>query len=172
MKIREQICIWLFEKSKTPYAKHFKKNDAWNLTRFDLLKFPANSLGYELGLFLNKNDYHPIPKLEKHDAYHLITGYSTNVKDEIALQYFFLGSKKRSLYLYAVVAIGGILLPEYAIHYYRSFRKGKTAQPFYKWDIKTLLVYPLKDLQKIVFEQSSAQPKTLSNNYQLLNHTS
>jgi len=171
MKIREQICIWLFEKSKTPYANYFKKNEAWDLTRFELLKFPADSLGYELGLFLNENNYRLIPKLEKHDAYHLITGYKTNVKDEVALQYFFLGSKKRSLYLYAVVIIGGMLLPEYVFHYYRSYQKGKIAEPFYKWDIKKLLSSPLKEIQHSVFEQPTNQLKTASNNYQLFNHS-
>jgi len=170
MKIRERICIWLFEKSKTPYANYFKKNKAWDLNRYDLLNFPADSLGYELGIFLNKNNYRLIPKLEKHDAYHLITGYQTSVKDEIALQYFFLGSKKSSLYLYAVLCIGGILLPEYGLHYYRSYLKGKTAQPFYNWDIKQLLSTPLRELQDQVFGSSKHQVKTISTNYQTLKH--
>ena len=168
MKIREKICVWLFEKSKQPYAHYLKKNDAWNLNRFELLQFPANSLGYELGLFLNKNNYELIPKLEKHDAYHVITGYKTSVKDEIALQYFFLGNKKKSPYLFAVIIIGGILLPEYFLHYYKSYQKGKTAQQFYKWDIKTLLSTSLKYLQDLVFEQPTVPMKTTAYNCQFI----
>lgn len=153
MKIREKICIWLFEKSKIPYANHFKKNEPWNLNRTVLLNFPTGSLGYELGLFLSTNDFHLIPKLEKHDAYHVITGYGTSVKEEIALQYFFLGNKKRSPYLYAVILIGGSLLPEYGRYYYQSYQHGKNTAPIYKWNIKKLLSEPLCQIQEAIFNK-------------------
>tara|TARA_B100000809_G_scaffold222378_1_gene231300 strand:- start:2480 stop:2914 length:435 start_codon:yes stop_codon:yes gene_type:complete len=139
MKNREKICIWLFEKSKTPYAKYFKSTAAWNLNNTDLLSFPTNTLGYELGLFLTTNGYHLIPKLEKHDAYHVITEYGTSVKDEIALQFFFLGNKKRSPYLFGVITIGTLLTPEKITDYYRAYIHGKESTPFHKWNIRQLL---------------------------------
>lgn len=147
MKVREKICIWIFEKTKTPYAKHFKRNAAWSLNRNDLLKFPIQTLGHKLGVFLITNDYHLIPKLEKHDAYHVITGYGTSVKEEIALQYFFLGNKKKSPYLYAVILIGGSLLPEYGAYYYQSYQHGKNSASLYKWDIKALLSENLNEIK-------------------------
>ena len=150
MKIREKICVWVFEKTKIPYANHFKTNIAWNLNRTDLLKFPIQTLGYELGLFLTTNDYHLIPKLEKHDAYHVITGYGTSVKEEIALQYFFLGNKKKSPYLYAVIIIGGGLLPEYGRYYYQSYQHGKKSVQFYKWNIKSLLKANLNEIKNSI----------------------
>jgi ubiquinone biosynthesis protein Coq4 len=155
MKIREKICIWLFEKSKVPYAKYFKSNIAWNLSKTDLLSFPTNTLGYELGLFLTTNEYHLIPKLEKHDAYHVITKYGTSVKDEIALQYFFLGNKKRSPYLFGVIIIGAILLPENIAYYYSSYLQGKHCTPFHKWNIRTLLNEPLNKIRDAVFTDAN-----------------
>lgn len=162
MKNREKICIWLFEKSKTPYAKYFKSNPAWDLSRTDLISFPTNTLGYELGLFLTTNDYHLIPKLEKHDAYHVITEYGTSVKDEIALQYFFLGNKKRSPYLFAVVIIGVVLLPENIVHYYNSYLHGKKSAPFHQWNIRALLNESLNEIRGAVFKNVNDQPTTLN----------
>jgi len=155
MKNREKICIWLFDKSKTPYAKYFKSNAPWNLNSAALLSFPTNTLGYELGLFLSTNGYQLIPKLEKHDAYHVITEYGTSVKDEIALQYFFLGNKKRSPYLFGVIAIGALLTPENFIHYHQAYLHGKRATPFHKWDIKQLLHQPLNEIRSAVFNSKN-----------------
>ena len=162
MKNRENICIWLFDKSKTPYAKYFKSNAAWNLTRTDLISFPTNTLGYELGYFLTANNYHLIPKLEKHDAYHVITEYGTSVKDEIALQYFFLGNKKRSAYLFGVIIIGAILLPENITHYYKAYLHGKRSTPFHKWNIRELLNQPLNNIRNAVFKNETVQPATIN----------
>lgn len=162
MKNREKICIWLFEKSKTPYAKYFKSNAAWNLNRTDLISFPTNTLGYELGLFLTFNNYHLIPKLEKHDAYHVITEYGTSVKEEIALQFFFLGNKKRSPYLFGVITIGAILLPEHFTHYYKAYLHGKNSTPLHKWDIHALLTKPLHEIKSAVFKNATAQPTTFN----------
>ena len=67
------------------------------------------------------------------------------------MQYFFLGSKKKSFYLYAVILVGGSLLPEYFIHFYNSYQKGKSTVPFYKWNIKELLNEPLSELQEAIY---------------------
>ena len=147
MGIRKKICIWLFDISKLPYAKYFKKNEAWNLSTNDLLKFPTNTLGNELGKFLNTNNFKLIPKLEKHDAYHVITGFGTTVENEIALQYFFLGNGKKSIYMYAVISIGFMLVPEYYQLYFKSYKKGKNTNPVYNLNIKNLLTEPLSDVK-------------------------
>jgi len=165
MNKREKICVWLFEKSKTPYANYFKSNTAWDLNRTDLLSFPTYTLGHALGLFLSTNDYDLIPKLEKHDAYHVITDYGTSVREEVALQYFFLGNKKRSLYLYAVIIIGALLLPENITYYYQSYLHGKNSTPFHQWNIGALLYKPLTAIKDAVFKNASVKSTTLHLNY-------
>ena len=152
MKIREQLCVWLFDNSKLPYARYFKKErQEWNLTREDLLSYPNGSLGFEMGSFLFSNDFEMIPKLERHDSYHVITGIGTNVPDEIALQFFFLGNGKKSLYLLGVILIGSILMPEYYYKYFSAFHKGKYAQPLYSLNIESMLFENLTDIQTHFF---------------------
>ena len=93
MAIRKNICVWLFEKSTMPYARLFKRGKApWKLSKKDLMNFQKGTLGNALGTFLYRNNFDLIPKLERHDAYHVITNYGTEVENEIALQYFFFGN--------------------------------------------------------------------------------
>jgi ubiquinone biosynthesis protein Coq4 len=125
MNIREKFCIWLFDISKTQYANLFKKKLPWTTTRKDLLMYPADTLGNTMGHFLETNDFQLIPKLERHDAYHVITGYSTEVKGEIELQYFFLGNGKRSLYQYGVILLGACIIPEYISSYIQAYHRGQ-----------------------------------------------
>ena len=151
MKKRERFCIWLFKTTKTPYA-NLKKRPEWGITRDEMTKYPAGSLGHELGSFLVENDFQPIPKLENHDVFHLITNYSTNVEDEIALQYFFLGNGKRSLYLIAVILLGALLFPETYAHFYTAFKNGKNAIPFHNWDFKQLLEQPFSAIKESIYD--------------------
>ena len=150
MEIRKNICVWLFEKSTIPYARLFKRGKTpWRLSKKDLLRFPKGTLGNALGTFLNHNNFELIPKLERHDAYHVITNYGTEVENEIALQYFFFGNGKRSLYLYGVSTIGLILLPEYWRKYIASYSQGKRCKPIHKIDVEASLSLPLDQLQSI-----------------------
>lgn len=151
MNIRKQFILWLFEKSQNIYTRYFKKKEPWNLLKKDLLEFPKESIGSHLGEFLNINGFELIPKVERHDAYHVITGYGTNVEDEIALQYLCFGNGKRSKYLFAVVIIGTIVLPEYYKYYYKSYHIGKEANPFHHYDYKKLLNVNLFEFRKSIF---------------------
>jgi len=89
--------------------------------------------------------------VERHDVYHLLTGCSTAVEDEIAQQYLCLGNGKRSPYLIGVIILGALILPEYAPLYYRSFLRGKKAPPFYDWDFKSLLNDDFESLRDSIF---------------------
>ncbi len=146
--IRKKIIITLFEKSQNMYTILFKKKKKpWNISKKELLNYPKGSLGKEIGLFLAKNNFEVLPKLERHDCYHLITGYGTEVQDEIALQYLCYGNGKKSLYLFGVIVVGTIILPDYFKYYITSYKKGKNLKPFYHLNFKPLLTTNLKTLK-------------------------
>jgi ubiquinone biosynthesis protein Coq4 len=146
--LRKKLCVWLFEQSKIPYTLLMKgKKKAWDLSVEDLLNFPKESLGFALGKFLQFNGFQLIPKLERHDAFHVLTGFGTSVENEIALQYFLLGNGKKSLYLLGVTSIGLLLLPEYHQLYAASYQKGTHCGPVYKLDIREHLNSSLNSLQ-------------------------
>ncbi|MEL7144718.1 MAG: Coq4 family protein [Bacteroidota bacterium] len=153
MNIREKICVLLFEKSKLPYARIFKRQKTpWNLSVENLLLMNQQTLGHSLGQFLSRNHFSLIPRLERHDAYHVLTGYGTEVKDEIALQFLCFGNGKRSKYLWMVMTVGTLLNPEYWSYFKQSYVRGKRARQFYHWDFKDYLQRDLASLQKWVFD--------------------
>jgi len=158
---RKKLIVWLFEKSQTLYVRYFKKNKApWKISKQKLLKYPTDTLGYKYAQFLEENKFEILPKLERHDAYHVITGYKSKVEDEIALQYLCFGNGKRSIYLFGVILLGTIILPDYYKYYHKSYHKGKQAKPFYHLEFEKLLSKNLKSLQKKIFEKEVISTNT------------
>ena len=138
----------MFEVSKKPYARIFKKKkQAWMLSSADLINFPQGSLGHYLGEFLSNNKFELIDKLESHDAFHVITGMSTAVRDEVGMQFLLLGNGKKSLYLFSTITICTVLLPEYFLHFIKCFRLGRRYKAIYKLDLKSELNNQLSDIR-------------------------
>ena len=150
--MRKQFIYWLFQHSQRMYIK-FKKKKPWNISTKELLAYSSETFGYQLGSFLQENEYELLPKVERHDAYHLLTGYGTKVEDEIALQFVCFGNGKRSPYLLGVLLIGTFILPEYLLYYIRSYNLGKTCNQFHSFQYKKLLNYSLNDLREIIFNK-------------------
>lgn len=159
-KLRKKLIEWLFDKSQKFYTKLFKNHEPWGIYRAELLTYPTDSIGRHLGEFLEKNGFELIAKVERHDAYHTITGYGTNVEDEIALQCLCFGNGKRSPYLYGAMILGVMILPDYYQYYYRSYWIGKRANPFHHFNYKKLLKVNIHDFRRAIF--SSAQLNVLT----------
>ncbi|WP_233581809.1 ubiquinone biosynthesis protein COQ4 [Flavobacterium macacae] len=96
----------LYEISKKPYQKFFKKNQPWNISQQEFLHYPEETLGFHLGCFLLKHNFDIQPKLEDHDVVHVLTNTGISVPEEIGMQYLLFGNGKRSLYLYMVMLTG------------------------------------------------------------------
>lgn len=154
MKIRETILVALYDKSKTIYANYFKKQDAWQLQKSDLLQFPKGTLAKSLGEFLQKNNFEMEAKLESHDVFHTIIGFDTKIEDEIAMQYFLLGNGKRSLYMFMVIIPATFLFPEQWFYFKKSYQFGKETPPFHHWNFLKLLHEPLQNIRQILFNNN------------------
>lgn len=150
--MRKKLIHWLFNHSQRMYTK-YKKKKAWGLTNEDLLKYPNDTFGFHLGTFLQSNGFELLPKVERHDAYHLLTGYGTNVEDEIALQYLCFGNGKRSPYLIGVLIVGTFILPDYIKYYLKSYQLGKNCNQFYHFNYRNLLNYSLTELRETIFNK-------------------
>ena len=152
--LRKKLIEWLFDKSQEIYTKMFKNHQPWGIYRAELLTYSDDSLGKHLGVFLEKNNFELIAKVERHDAYHTLTGYGTNVEDEIALQCLCFGNGKRSLYLYGAMILGILILPDYLRYYYQSYTMGKNANSFHHYDYKKLLRVNIHEFRKAIFTKS------------------
>jgi hypothetical protein len=149
--LRKQLIEWLFENSQKEYTNLFKKHEPWGIYREELLTYHDESFGKHLGLFLEKNNFELIAKVERHDAYHTLTGYGTNVEDEIALQCLCFGNGKRSIYLYGAMILGIIILPDYFKYYYKSYSIGKNSHSFHHYDYKKLLKVNIQEFRASIF---------------------
>lgn len=155
--LRKQFINWLFEISSKLYTQLFKSHKPWGIYKSELLSYSKTSFGYQLGVFLHTNNFELIPKVERHDCYHVLTGYSTKVEDEIALQYLSLGNGKRSIYLFGAVILGTIILPDYLTYYVKSYRIGQQANVFHSLDFKPLLKTNAKELREAIFSKNQIQ---------------
>lgn len=152
IRLRKQLIHWLFEISMKLYCR-FKKKEAWGISTQQLLCMPSLSFGYALGKFLYKNAFELIPKVERHDAYHVLTGFGTEVEDEIALQYLCYGNGKRTPYLFAVLCLGSLILPDYLPYYRSAFRLGKRSNSFHHFDFKKILPLEYQLFRDTIFSE-------------------
>jgi len=93
---RGKAVFWLLEKGVPIHSKLNANRVAWNLSSDDFLKFTPGSLGNTLGQFYKSQQFEPIPKAERHDVFHVLFDFSTNVIDEAAMQFFLWGNGKPS----------------------------------------------------------------------------
>jgi hypothetical protein len=137
----------MYEWSKKPYQKFFKKNKPWNITQKELIQLPKESLGFHMGCFLLKYNFEMQPKLEDHDVVHVLTNTGISVIEEIGMQFYLLGNGKRSAYLFMVIAVGTAFYPTRFQTFFEYYQRGKKAHQFYHLDFEKMLLQPLSTIQ-------------------------
>ena len=146
--MKDLIIEKMYEWSKKPYQKFFKKNEPWNITPKDLILLPNDSLGFHMGCFLLKYNFEIQPKLEDHDIIHVLTNTGISVVEEIGMQYYLYGNGKRSLYLIMVIASGTLFYPTRFSYFKQQYQRGKAAHEFYGLDFLNMLSVPLSNIQQ------------------------
>ncbi|KAF2517927.1 hypothetical protein [Flavobacterium foetidum] len=146
--MKDQFIEKLYEYSKEPYQKYFKKNKPWEINKQELMDYPENSLGYKLGGFLYEHHFDIQPKLEDHDIIHVLTDTGVSVIEEIGMQFYLFGNGKRSLYLFIVISSGIAFYPNKMKYFLEQYKKGKQAHPFHYLDFSKMLLMPLSDIKK------------------------
>lgn len=145
--MRDLLIEKMYEITKKPYQKFFKKGTPWNITPSELIQYNQESLGFHLGCFLLKYNFQMQPKLEDHDVIHVLTNTSVSVPDEIAMQFFLLGNGKKSAYLFMVITIGTIFYPTQIKLFIKSYNRGKSAHRIHDLDFQKMLLIPIKTIQ-------------------------
>jgi ubiquinone biosynthesis protein Coq4 len=137
----------MYEWSKKPYQKFFKKNEPWDITAKDLIQLPQETLGFHMGCFLLKYHFEMQPKLEDHDVVHVLTNTGVSVIEEIGMQYLLFGNGKRSAYLFMVIFVGTLFYPLKLKTFYKFYKRGENANSFYNLDFQKMLLLPIKRIQ-------------------------
>lgn len=147
--------LYLYNSSSKVYANIFKWNKKpWGISKADFMNYPIGSIGHNLGLFYKSKGFDVMPKLENHDVFHILTETGTEIQDEIAMQFLLLGNGKISLYLIAMLLIGGTLFPEHFGYYKRHFQKGRSLQSFHRLEFKEILHWQLTEIQVALYSKN------------------
>lgn len=146
--MRDLFIEKMYEISKKPYQRFFKKGKAWDINVNHLLQLPKDSLGFHLGCFLLKYNFEIQPKLEDHDIIHVLTNTGISVVEEIGMQYYLLGNGKRSLYLVMVILSGTLLYPTQSNYFINQYKKGKAAHEFHGLEFLKMLSIPINNIRQ------------------------
>lgn len=149
--VRAKVILWLLETGVPLHARLNAGRIAWGLSSDDLLSYPEQSLGNTLGRFYKTEKFEPIPKAERHDVFHVLLGYSTNVLDEAAMQFFLLGNGKPSFFTVGTCIITLVLYPLQLPFFREAYRKGRQSTSIRNWNFKELLHENTRDLKKRIF---------------------
>lgn len=151
---RGKAVLWLLEKGVPIHAKLNAQRVAWNLSSDDFLKFNSGSLGNALGQFYKSQQFEPIPKAERHDVFHVLFDYSTNVIDEAAMQFFLWGNGKSSFFTVGTCLITAVLFPNQFQVFKAAYQKGKQATSIRDWNFKDLLNVDIQVLKNRIFTKN------------------
>ena len=122
----------------------FLKNAGLNTVNGQaLLNYPEQSLGFELGCFLLRNNF----DFEQDDFFRILTSYDGDFTAEISLQYCLFGNGRRNVLSIAYMLGGTLLEPHKYAAFYAAFKKGRNAHRFHDLEFLKLLSQPLDYLQ-------------------------
>lgn len=152
-RINEKI-IALTVKIIAPTVFYFgSKENPWDLSTNDLLCFPDGSLGQELGKFYRKQGIDPIPRAEYHDVFHVLFGFSTTIKDELALQFFLYGNGKTSIASVGTTLGSWFIFPWSWNYFEDSYLRGRQCVDVSNLDLKKLLNEDLGKLKTTILKK-------------------
>jgi len=138
---------------KRPYTAVFKiKKKAWKISSRELMKYPDDSLGNALGIFLQHENFELMDKLENHDVFHVLLNIETSVKGEAIMQFVLIGNGKRSLFCLFTAILSWLLLPEFRKDLVNSYHRGKSMRTIHKWQFQYLLREPIELLQNMMYD--------------------
>jgi hypothetical protein len=155
---REKLLLTFLETIMPLHTKYFRASRVpWGYSTSDLLMHPPNTLAGQLGLFLSKHHLEPVPKAERHDCFHVLLGFKTDVASEASMQWFLIGSGKKSIFTFGTALLSLLILPEHFKQYFTAYRKGTCAIDISDWDFKSLLFENTKTLRTVIFKSKIQQ---------------
>lgn len=149
--LREKILHTLVNFQVPIYRHLMPKNKKWKYSKSDLQNFPEGTLGRDIAMFLEKNNFDFIPFLETHDVYHVLLDYKTTISDEARLYFFLFGNRKYSLEVLGTAAISLILLPELIFDFEKQYNRGKKCAKINHRKFQNDLHIPTEILRATIF---------------------
>lgn len=115
-----------------------------------LRQLPEGTLGNEVAKFIDRHEFDPIESGDwiqrTHDIWHVVTGLSPSVQDELTLQAFTRAQVFRPSS--AIFVLIGLLAGHCSVHdICQGLKLGIVARSFLDWDIESDWATPLSDVR-------------------------
>lgn len=131
-----------------PFKKWGHSATKWNdISISCLLQYPEDTLGFNLGCFLLRNNFELQPRFEDHDVMHVLTGIGIRIQDEIGMHYYMLGNGKRNFYSLFYIITGTLFYPLHIKSFLNYYEKGRKALLFHNLEFIKLLPQPVLKIQ-------------------------
>ncbi len=153
--LREYILLQFFAAIGPLHNKLYKHRLDWQISTKILLAYPPNSLGHTMGLFLHTQNLEPIARAERHDVFHVLLQYGTEVYMEAGMQCCLLGAGKKSPSVLATIALALVFLPEHWRYFYQQYQRGKELEQFYKWPLHNMLNCNIANLRHSILKRKN-----------------
>ncbi len=127
------------------------KEPGWKMSTTQLLNLPNGTVGKNLGEFFKENKLEPIAGAELHDLYHVLFGFSSSFKDEVALQFFLRGNGKNSIASYSTSVGAWCILPTEWSYLRSSYERGKKCNDISKLDPGSILFENFDEVRATLF---------------------
>jgi ubiquinone biosynthesis protein COQ4 len=116
-----------------------------------LRQLPVGTLGYEVACFIDSNGFDPFDSGDwiqrTHDVWHVLTGLSPSVQDELRLQAFTRAQVFRPSS--AILVLVGLLTRNCQLEdILRGLQHGKMASQLIDWDIESDWETPLTEVRQ------------------------
>lgn len=96
----------------------------------NLIYYSKNTLGYQMGNFLLKNNFGLSEKLKSNHIFYVVTNTGITVPEETSIKFHLPGNEKRSLHLLSVIFLITLLFPDYLKAFLLKYRLDKSALVF------------------------------------------
>lgn len=132
-KIRSAVLVYLTHRMALPILKLIRKPVLFPYSMEELKRFPVETMGNDLAVFLEEKGLGLLPYYAKHDIKHILLGYDTTDDGEVCLQCFMLGNRHISFPVMATVMYGMVTMPEYWSLFRQAIKRGRNCSPIENW---------------------------------------
>lgn len=153
IKIRSGLLVYLTHKMALPILRLIRKPEIFPYSIKELQEFSANTLGYDLAIFLQEKQLDLLPYYARHDVKHILLDYETTDEGEGCLQCFMLGNGHVSFPVIATVLYGFVTMPEYWPAFRAAYVRGKHSPPISNWKWFEILEVPTIQLKNKLNER-------------------
>lgn len=170
---RERMLLWLLGNVVPVHARFYKRRQPWGLRRDDMLQHNPGTLGHELGLFLQRESLQPVDRIERHDAFHILLGFSTHINEEAAMQFFLIGNGKISPFTVGTALFTLLVMPDKWSYFRLQYKRGRSVRSIAKWNFLLLLDENFEAIKEVIFTGTTNDERLLQkiNSFEQYNKT-